>query len=173
MPDAALGVLGYLADAVTGIIGGRARWCTMPWIVVLFGIAVGPLGAISVLLVILQPVLFDAWCTLCLASAIVSVAMIGPALDEVLSSLQHVAAVRRAGGDARRTFWRGAPPPVPEAPAPPRLRRGSCIVWARITSIVVGIWLMAAPAVLGNDDPARAVNLVIGPLAASAANVAL
>src|SRR3712207_131609 len=36
IPDAALGALGYLADAVTGSIGGRERWRTMPWIVILF-----------------------------------------------------------------------------------------------------------------------------------------
>ena len=61
--------------------------------------------ASSILLVILQPVLFDAWCTLCLASAAISLAMIGPAMDEVLASLQHV---RRAGTEGRsrwRAFW--------------------------------------------------------------------
>jgi hypothetical protein len=79
--DAALGAFGYLLDAVTGLVGGRARWRTMPWMVILFGLAVGPLGAISILLVIFQPVLFDSWCTLCLASAVISVGMIGPAMD--------------------------------------------------------------------------------------------
>src|SRR5687768_5679709 len=59
--DAALGALAYLADALAGVIGGRGRWRTMPWIVVLFGLFVGPLGFVSVLLVVLQPVLFDAW----------------------------------------------------------------------------------------------------------------
>jgi len=118
IPDAALGAAGYLLDAATGAIGGHARWKTMPWVVILFGVAVGPLGAVSVLLVVLQPVLFEAWCTLCLASAVVSIAMIGPALDEVLASLQHLARVRRAGGDVWRAFW-GRParadrqPPVP------------------------------------------------------------
>jgi hypothetical protein len=66
--------------------------------------AVGPLGAASVLLVILQPVLFDAWCTLCLASAAVSLAMIGPAMDEVLASLQYLNDVREDGGSAWRAF---------------------------------------------------------------------
>lgn len=51
IPDAALGALGYLADAVTGLIGGTRRWRAMPWIVIVFGLAVGPLGAISILLV--------------------------------------------------------------------------------------------------------------------------
>ena len=85
IPDAALGAISYLVDAVTGAIGGRARWRTMPWIVIVFGLAVGPLGVVSVMLVVFQPVLFDAWCTLCLASAIVSLMMIGPAMDEVLA----------------------------------------------------------------------------------------
>src|SRR5688572_820032 len=34
--DAALGAFGYLADAVTGVIGATRRWRTMPWLVVLF-----------------------------------------------------------------------------------------------------------------------------------------
>jgi hypothetical protein len=67
IPDAALGAFGYLLNAVTGAIGSRGRWRTMPWIVIIFGLAVGPLGSVSITLVILQPVLFDAWCTLCLA----------------------------------------------------------------------------------------------------------
>jgi uncharacterized membrane protein len=103
IPDAALGALAYLLDAVTGAIGGRARWRTMPWMVIAFGVLVGPLGAVSVLLVVLQPVRYDAWCTLCLASAAISLLMIGPAMDEVLANLQHLA---RTPSPARwRAFW--------------------------------------------------------------------
>jgi uncharacterized membrane protein len=105
IPDAALGAIGYLLDAVAGAIGGRDRWRSMPWIVVLFGLAVGPLGAVSIALVILQPLLFDAWCTLCLASAAISVALIGPALDEVLASLQHLKRERDRGRSVWRAFW--------------------------------------------------------------------
>lgn len=104
LPDAFLGALGYLADAAAGAVGGSRRWKTMPWLVVLFGIFVGPLGAASVLLVILQP-FSGGWCTLCLATAVISVAMIGPATDEVLASLQHVQRERRAGRSAWRAFW--------------------------------------------------------------------
>jgi uncharacterized membrane protein len=105
VPDAALGAFGYLLDAVTGAIGGRERWRKMPWIVVIFGLAVGPLGAVSIMLVIFQPVLFNAWCTLCLASAVVSLAMIGPAMDEVLASLQHLKRAHMEGRSVWRTFW--------------------------------------------------------------------
>lgn len=111
--DGALGAAGYLLDAITGVIGGTRRWRTMPWIVVLFGIFVGPLGAISILLVIAQPVLYDSYCTLCLASAVISLAMIPPAVDEVLASAQEVRRVRQAGGDWMRFFWgRGSSTPM-------------------------------------------------------------
>jgi hypothetical protein len=103
--DGALGAFSYLLDAIAGVVGGKSRWRTMPWIVVLFGILVGPLGGVSILLVILQPVLLDNWCTLCLVTAVISVAMIGPATDEVLASLQHVKRVSLAGGSAWRAFW--------------------------------------------------------------------
>lgn len=104
VPDAALGAFGFLVDAVMGVVGGRGRWRTMPWVVVLFGLAVGPLGAISILLVVLQPVLFDAWCTLCLASAAISIALIGPSMDEVLASLQHVRREADLGRPPLRVF---------------------------------------------------------------------
>jgi uncharacterized membrane protein len=103
--DGALGAAGYLLDAVTGVIGGTSRWRTMPWIVIVFGLAVGPLGAASILLVIAQPVLYDAFCTLCLASAAISLAMIGPAVDEALASAQEIRRVQLRGGSAWRAFW--------------------------------------------------------------------
>lgn len=105
VPDAALGAFGYLIDAVGGAIGGKRRWKTMPWIVVFFGIAVGPLGLVSVMLVVFQPVLFDAWCTLCLVTAFISVVMIGPSMDEVLASLQFLKRAKEARKSMWRAFW--------------------------------------------------------------------
>lgn len=122
IPDAALGAIGYLADAVSGAIGGPDRWRRMPWIVVVFAIAVGPLGLVSVLLVILQPLAYGAWCTLCLASAAISVAMIGPAMDEALASLQHLGRVRRGGAPVWRAFW-GLSGPGTATPGPGPVRR--------------------------------------------------
>lgn len=105
IPDSALGAIAYVIDAVTGVIGGTKRWRTMPWMVILFGIAVGPLGLVSILLVILQPVLFNSWCTLCLVSAVISVWMIGPAMDETLASMQYIKRVRSSGGSVWKAFW--------------------------------------------------------------------
>ncbi|MEX0750043.1 MAG: vitamin K epoxide reductase family protein [Dehalococcoidia bacterium] len=105
VPDAALGAFGYLVDVVSGVVGGTQRWRKMPWIVVLFGVAVGPLGVVSVMLVVFQPVLFDAGRTLCLASAAASLIMIGPAMDEVLASLQYLRRERDRGASVWRRFW--------------------------------------------------------------------
>lgn len=109
IPDALLGAFSYLLDAVAGVVGGRDRWRRMPWIVVVFGLAVGPLGVISVVLVILQPVLFSAFCTLCLVSAVISIVMVGPAMDEVLASLQHLRRAKALGTSVWRVFWGLAP----------------------------------------------------------------
>ena len=108
--DAALGAFGYFADASPGVIGGTRRWRTMPWLVVLFGLFVGPLGAVSMLLVILQPFV-GGWCTLCLVTAVISVVMIGPAMDEVLASLQYLRREYDAGRSVWRAFWGLAPEP--------------------------------------------------------------
>ena len=105
IPDAALGAFGYLVDAVAGIIGGTYRWRKMPWIVIVFGLAVGPLGLVSIMLVVFQPVLFSAWCTLCLASAVISIAMIGPAMDEMLASLQYMQRAKKSEASTWKVFW--------------------------------------------------------------------
>ncbi len=105
IPDALLGAFGYILDVVTGIVGGTGRWRTKPWIVILFGIAVGPLGVTSILLVILQPIVVGAWCTLCLVTAFISVIMISPAMDELLASLQYLQRVKRSGNSLWLAFW--------------------------------------------------------------------
>lgn len=152
VPDALLGALGYLGDAVTGLIGGRRRWRTMPWIVVLFGVFVVPLGAVSVALVMAQPLLFDAWCTLCLASAAISLLMIGPATDEVLASLQYLKRAAASGESLWTAFWKGGPPLAPGETPPLPAARG--VPWGTVAALAaaaVGVWVMAAPSVLGYE----------------------
>lgn len=46
-------------------------------------------------------------------------------------------------------------------------------MWARIATITCGIWLMAAPAILGYDGLAAVNHRVIGPLVASFAAIAI
>jgi uncharacterized membrane protein len=101
IPDAALGALGYVADAVFGLVGGRGRWKTMPWVVVIFAIAVIPFGLTSVTLFILQPVAYAGWCTLCLISVAISLAMVPYAWDEFVASWQWT----RGRVDAGAGWW--------------------------------------------------------------------
>ena len=105
IPDGLLGSFGYLLDVVTGAIGGTSRWRTKPWIVILFGIAIGPLGLVSVLLVISQPILVNSWCTLCIITAVISVVMISPAMDELLASMQYLQRVKKSGHSVWKGFW--------------------------------------------------------------------
>lgn len=185
IPDAALGALAYLVDAVTGIIGGQARWRTMPWMVILFGIAVGPLGLISVLLVMSQPMLLHAWCTLCLFSAFISLIMIGPAMDEVLASLQFLRRAHEQNRSVWKTFWHGE---IIEdrgtsalGPAEPTTRESGTGgtdtpfkgIWNHLLVIALGVWLMAAPDVMGYEGPERTVDHIVGPLVVSMAIIAM
>jgi uncharacterized membrane protein len=105
IPDALLGAFGYLIDVVTGSVGNEGRWKTKPWIVIIFGIAVGPLGLVSILLVISQPIIVGYWCTLCLCSAVISVVMISPAMDELLASLQYLQRVKHKKLSVWKAFW--------------------------------------------------------------------
>ena len=90
VPDAFLGALGYLADVVASLIGGVSRWRTMPWIVLILGALVGWMGLVAIALVVVQPTLLHAWCTLCLASAGVSLLIVPLATGEFLAAVHHV-----------------------------------------------------------------------------------
>lgn len=107
IPDAGVGAAVYLIEALTGAIGDRRRWRTMPWLVLGFGLLIVPLGAVSIGFIIIQPVLIGDWCGLCLATAVVSVLMIPYALDELLATAQFLLRARRAGRPFWRIFWRG------------------------------------------------------------------
>ena len=47
------------------------------------------------------------------------------------------------------------------------------MMWARIASFVLGLWLMAAPAVIGYADAARTNDHIVGPVVASFAFIAI
>ena len=104
-PDAALGVLAYGAEIVLSFVGGRDRWRTAPWTVLAFGVVILGGAVVSVLLMMIQPLFAGAWCTLCLASAAISLAIFGWGADEPLAALQHLKRVRDSGGPVWRALW--------------------------------------------------------------------
>jgi hypothetical protein len=105
VPDAAFGAWGYLSEAVLGLAGSTRRWQHRPWMVILFGIDVIPLGGISALLVVCQGLIVGAWCTLCLTTAAISFVLVFLAYDEVWASLRYLQRVWRETHD-RRLLWR-------------------------------------------------------------------
>jgi uncharacterized membrane protein len=131
VPDATLGVLAYLADAILGLVGGQQRWRTMPWIVLLFGLVVAGLVLTGLVLVLTQVFVVQAGCTLCLTSAAISFITGWLARDEIAAALGHVRRARARG----QSLWqalRGEPFPEGRdgryatlAPFPQRLRAGN------------------------------------------------
>ena len=110
MPDAALGAIAYLGDVVFGLAGSTRRWQYRPWLVVLFGIDVIPLGGVSALLVIVQTTVLGQWCFLCLVTAGISLVLVYWAYDEVWSSVLYLRRVWQRTHDTRtlwRVFWGG------------------------------------------------------------------
>lgn len=108
--DAGLGAAAYILDILTGSIGGRARWRTMPWMVLIFGLLIIPLGAVSVGFIIIQPTLIGALCSLCLFQAVITVLLIPFAIDEVIASGQYLWQAKRSGLSFWSTLWTGGPP---------------------------------------------------------------
>jgi uncharacterized membrane protein len=114
VPDAMLGMLAYLVEVVLASLGGTTRWRTAPWIVFALGVAVCVFGMTSILLVAAQPMLFHAWCTLCLMSAAISLTLVGPAIDEVQASLHFLEQVGADDGSRWRAFWGLTPTDAPD-----------------------------------------------------------
>ncbi len=110
VPDAALGALAYGTEIVLSLIGGEDRWRTAPWVLLAFGFVILSGALVSVALVLIQPLVVGAWCTLCLTSAAVSFAVFALGVDEPRAALQHLGRVRRDGGSVWRALWgaRGA-----------------------------------------------------------------
>jgi len=114
LPDAVFGALAYLGDAILGLAGSTRRWQYRPWLVILFGIDVIPLGFVSAILVICQGAIVGHWCFLCLVTAAISLILVYWAYDEVYSSLLYLYRVWKKSRSGR-TLWLalcGYPSPV-------------------------------------------------------------
>ena len=104
IPDAALGSIAYLGDVVFGLAGSTRRWQYRPWMVVLFGLDVIPLGIVSAVLVVMQGTVVGDWCTLCLFTAAISLLLVVLAYDEVWSSLKYLHRVWKATRSVREVW---------------------------------------------------------------------
>lgn len=183
--DAGMGALAYTLEMLMGWMGGKERWRIMPWMVTFFFILVVPLGIVHIMLVILQPVAVGHWCTLCVAAATVMLLMIPLAVDEVIAMGQFMRDSVRNGKPFWRTFWVGDTieggandERTPHYGAPlsrvaPSQCWGVTVPWTLAVSAVLGVWLLAAPAVLGAHGPAADSDHLVGAVVLTVVATAL
>ena len=84
--DAALGAVAYLAEAVLEASGGTRRWRDRPWLVLLLGATAATMALVAIGLVTIQAVVVGRFCTLCLASAAISLVVPFLVAREVLAA---------------------------------------------------------------------------------------
>lgn len=101
VPDGLIGAFGYLCDIILVAIGDNTRWKTKSSAVILYAILVAMMGLVSILLIILQPVILHTWCTLCLASAVLSLSMVIPVMSEFRATIHYLKKEKREG----KSFW--------------------------------------------------------------------
>lgn len=175
VPDAGLGALSYLLEALSGLMGSRQRWRTMPWMVAVFGALVVPLGAVSIFFIVIQPIVIGTWCTLCLVSAAAMVVMLPYSLDEIVASAQFLAHVRRRGGRLWAAFWHGGTMDGARVDGSPPLTL-QAVGWQHllalaaglpqglVLSVAIGAWLMFSRLTLGHAGAMADSDHLVGAL---------
>ena len=86
--DAGLGAFAYSLEALLVCQGKNDRWRSCPWAVLSFGFIALPVGIISILLIILQPLAMGTWCLICLSIAFLMLLIVFLSLGEVIATLQ-------------------------------------------------------------------------------------
>jgi len=102
-------------EIVTGIVGSRLRWRTMPWLVLLFGLMIAPLGIISILFIIIQPIVIGTWSTIALIGAAAILVQIPYSIDEFIATLQFLRRRVKAGRNWLRVLFLGDTDEMPRA----------------------------------------------------------
>lgn len=186
VPDAGVGALTYLLEILTGIIGSSRRWRTMPWLVLIFGILIVPLGAVSITFIIIQPILLDTWCSLCLIAAAAMLIQIPYSVDELIATGQFLARRKKAGqpllsvllfGDTDEGRWQAnADDDFQQHPTGvirEMLTGGISMAWGLVVCIVLGVGLMLTPLILGVTGNMLDANFLIGALVVTVSITAL
>lgn len=177
VPDAGLGALTYLLEILTGMIGSSRRWRTMPWLVLLFGFMIIPLGAISITFIIIQPILLGTWCALCLIAAAAMVLQIPYSFDEVVATIEFLRRRARKGRPWLKILFTGD---TDEGSKQERveddftkrpnviireiLTGGITVPWNLALCGLIGLWLMFTRVTLGADGGMANADHLIGAL---------
>lgn len=184
IPDAGLGAVAYMLEVLMGIMGGKDRWRTMPWMVTMFGVLVVPLGGVSIFFIIIQPIVIGTWCSLCLIAALVMVIMIPYSLDELVAMGQFLLQTRREGKPFWRTFWQGGTlaggsednsagfGATPSTMVMESVR-GVTLPWTLLLSAALGVWLMFTRLIFGTEGTMANSDHLVGSLVVTIAVTAM
>jgi nucleoside-diphosphate-sugar epimerase len=182
--DAGLGGITYILEILTGVVGLRARWRTMPWLVILFGLMIVPLSVVSVSFVIIQPIVIGTWGTLTLIGAAAMLVQIPYAIDELLASLQFLRRRTRAGQNWLRVFFVGDTDEGGSRPEPDEFDRppleivgdmvggGVSLPWNLALSALIGLWLLFTRLTFGSAGAMANADHAIGFLVLTVVSVA-
>jgi len=187
--DAGVGAVTYALEILTGIIGSSRRWRTLPWLVLLFGFMIVPLGAVSITFIIIQPIVIGTWCTLCLVAAIAMLLQIPYSLDELVATCLFLWRRKKAGRSLLRVLFVGDTDDVngkkadsageddfaqsPSVVIREMLTGGVNLPWNLAACIVIGVWLMFTRLSLGSDGGMADAEHLIGALVITIAVTAL
>ncbi len=183
VPDAALGGYTYVLEILTGIVGSRARWRTMPWLVILFGLMIVPLGITSIVFIIIQPIVLGTWSTLALVAAAAMLIQVPYAMDELIASGQFIRRRVRAGRSWLRVLLFGdtdegeAKPSADEFDTKPGAvlkemwTGGVSLPWNLAASAAIGLWLMFTRVTLGAEGGMANADHLIGALALTVVSI--
>jgi hypothetical protein len=184
VPDAAVGGYTYLLEIVTGVIGSEKRWRTMPWLVILFGLMIAPLGVVSISFIIIQPIVIGTWSTLALIGAAAVLIQIPYALDELIASVQFIRRRVQAGANWLRVLIVGDTDEgstresgdefdaKPVAVLRDMVGGGVNLPWNLAAAAAVGAWLMFTRLIFDADGRMADADHVIGALALTVVSLA-
>jgi nucleoside-diphosphate-sugar epimerase/uncharacterized membrane protein len=185
VPDAGLGAIVYMLEILLGVIGGRQRWRTMPWVVAAFGLLIVPLGIVSITFIVIQPILIGTWCALCLIAAAAMLMQIAYSLNELVATGQFLSRRHKAGSALLQVFFSGDTDDGPADPAsrddferPPRavlrdiVTEGIGVPWNLLLCVLIGVWLMFTRATLGSEGGMADADHLIGALVVTVSVIA-
>ncbi len=148
--DAAVGGYTYALEILTGIVGSRARWRTMPWLVFLFGLMIAPLGITSIFFIVIQPIVIGTWSIIALIGAAAMLIQIPYSLDELLAVVQFLRRRAKAGKSWLRVFLFGDTDEGEPGPRKDEFNRGPGGVIREMASGGVNLpWNLGLAALIG------------------------